>query len=78
MPHVTIPTHCPKCQRRTEVTVREDQYLAWMSGANIQDALPDHPPDTRELLLSGLCPICWEDLLGDAHSPSCFPTEPSE
>jgi hypothetical protein len=40
--------------------------LAWMDGKKIQHALPELSADQREMLMSGICPVCWDETFGDA------------
>lgn len=32
---------------------------------NIQDTLPNLEPEYRELFISGICPKCWDKMIGD-------------
>lgn len=62
---VTIVTTCPFCGRINEVAVNEADYWDWQDGALVQDAFPYLSADEREMLISGICPTCWEkDLRG--------------
>lgn len=57
--HVT----CPCCGKEQVVTVDVNRYEAWRRGElMIQHALPDLTPDQREVLLSGICPECWDKM----------------
>lgn len=61
-----IYTHCPNCMKQFVLTVPEQAYKAWArKEAHIQDAMPMLSADERELLLSGLCPKCWNKLFGE-------------
>ena len=62
MKEVTIVTVCPICNRINEITVREADVLLWNAGALVQDAFPYLSADEREMLISGICPDCWENL----------------
>ena len=57
---VTIVTTCPFCGHANEVAVNEADYWDWQDGALIQDAFPYLSADEREMLISGICPACWE------------------
>ena len=60
---------CPYCGRLQILEVNENQYNDYLAGKPIQVAFPDSSPDDRELILSGICPECWEDILKDEESP---------
>lgn len=62
MKEVTIVTVCPICNCINEITVREADVLLWNEGALVQDAFPYLSADEREMLISGICPDCWETL----------------
>lgn len=50
------------CGKITMTRVDRDQFKLWKSGTHIQDAFPDLNPFDREVLISGLCYKCQEDL----------------
>jgi hypothetical protein len=39
----------------------------WKDGALIQDAFPEVDKETRELIISGTHPACWQKMFGDAE-----------
>ena len=53
---------CPHCHKLQTIEVNESQYNDWMAGKNIQRAFPDLSADQRELLISGICHECWEEI----------------
>lgn len=56
-----INTTCPFCGKTTPVQIRRvADYNAWQNGALAQDAFPHLSADEREMLISGICPKCWE------------------
>ena len=57
---VCVITVCPFCGHANEVMVNEDDYWNWQDGAFVQDAFPYLSPDEREMLISGICPKCWD------------------
>lgn len=78
---MTITTTCPFCGRSTDVLVDEVEYGCWLEGMSIQDAMPDLSPDEREMLISGICPNCWEQMFGsdeDEESDEEFEDEDDE
>ena len=66
---ITAVITCINCQRPQEVEMTEDQLHRLKNcrstGEHVQDILPHHSADERELFISGICPICWKDLFGD-------------
>lgn len=64
---VAIVTRCPSCGKKSEIPVRPEQLAAWLrpGGPLVQDAFPELSADDRELLISGLCPPCWDKAVGD-------------
>ena len=60
-----IECRCPFCGVVRIVTVDAIDYLAWEVGdALAQDAFPYLSADEREMLISGICPTCWEKTFG--------------
>ena len=66
---ISVQNVCPKCGKLQTVKVEQSQYHRWMAGENIQKAMPNLTPNEREVLLSGICPECWEKI---------FPSENEE
>lgn len=61
---VTVITRCPFCGHANEVAVNEMDYLDWQDGMLVQKAFPYLSADKREMLISGICPTCWEKTFG--------------
>lgn len=57
---VCVVTCCPMCGRGNEVEVNEMDYLDWSDGELAQVAFPYLSNSEREMLISGICPTCWE------------------
>lgn len=55
-----IRTTCPLCGRTSFVTVDPVGFDAYRAGALVQDAFPRLSADEREMLISGICPECWD------------------
>jgi len=60
---VCIITRCPLCGRANEVEVNENDYFDWDDGAHVQVAFPYLSANEREMLVSGICPTCWNKML---------------
>ena len=61
---VCVVTQCPFCGRSNEIEVNEADYRDWDEGALAQDAFPYLSADEREVLISGICPTCWNKTFG--------------
>ena len=57
---VAVP--CRRCNEVTELKVDFEQFTKWQQGELIQNALPELDVDQRELLISGTCPTCWDEM----------------
>lgn len=54
---------CPFCHKLTTIQVVEEDYLAWKyDGVLIQNAMPYLPTNVREMLISGLCDDCQDEM----------------
>jgi hypothetical protein len=42
-------------------------YQFW-AGSFVQDAFPEMPKQHREMLISGTCPECWDDMFKDCDN----------
>lgn len=62
-----IEVTCVSCGTRHTIIVPTANYRMWASGqAKIQHALPMLSSSERELLISNICPKCWDRLFGGA------------
>lgn len=58
-----VEVECVSCKTKHTILVPTSGYKLWASGqAKIQDAMPQLSEDERELLMSGICPKCWDKL----------------
>ena len=62
---VSIDATCFQCKTTHHFILNKDQYLDWQIGMRIQNAFPEMDPDTRELLISGICGTCFDNLFGE-------------
>ena len=72
----TIETTCPFCRKAHTVQVHGKDYLDWQHGVLAQDAFPYLSADEREMLISGICPTCWEKMFSseeeEEEEEECF------
>lgn len=65
MPEIVITKTCVICGRVKAIKVPENGYKLWAAGMKkIQDAMPLVPAEDREMLMSGICPLCFDKLFG--------------
>jgi len=57
---VNVLGTCPLCGKEWNVSVSASEYAEWKSGRLIQDAMPSVPAEQREMLITGICPECWD------------------
>ena len=62
---VTIETVCPFCGKVSEILVNEEDYLRYKDGEGlVQDIFWYLDASERELLMTGICPSCWDSMFG--------------
>lgn len=60
---LNINAVCRVCNTSYMLSVDAENYLTWREGEGfIQDLLPELSPDERELLISGTCGNCFDDM----------------
>lgn len=59
---ITIQTICPICGKVSYIDVPFEGYLAYMQGEPIIKCFPSLSADEREMLISGVCPQCWDEM----------------
>lgn len=60
-----ISATCVDCGKTQQFEVATAHYDAWSNGALIQNALPEVPLEQREILISGMCSVCFDLLFDD-------------
>lgn len=59
-----IEKACPFCGAKCMCGYPTDGYEKWIGGELIQKAMPTVPSESREFLISGMCPECQEKIFG--------------
>ena len=59
---VLVGSGCPICGKFHEVMVSEADYYNWQDGELAQNAFPYLSAEEREILISGICPTCWDKM----------------
>lgn len=65
MRDLEILCECPFCGKVNSVMVAADDYAAYLEGMLIQDALPYLSADEREMIKTGICGGCWDNMFAD-------------
>lgn len=73
-----VKTTCPMCHCDTYIQVDAEEYARWQAGELIQVAMPNLDADEREMLISGICPDCWDDTFGDEYEDEDYFSEPED
>jgi hypothetical protein len=57
---------CIQCHKDYEVPITEAQLVRWRSGnEHIQHIVPEMSPALREMLISGICGVCFDAMFGE-------------
>lgn len=63
MNNVYVDVKCPQCGKIHTLEMTKEQYSQYKSGEGyIQDIFSDWDPSIREMLISGICPNCWNKI----------------
>ena len=57
-----VLTRCPFCGHDNVIEVNKMDYLDWQDGMLAQDAFPYLSASDREMLITGICPTCWDGM----------------
>lgn len=58
----TFRVPCTSCHKDNSLAVHGSGLFKYNRGATVQAAFPELSAAQRELLLSGLCGVCWDAL----------------
>jgi len=63
---VNVTTNpCIMCGETATVKMLVHHYLEWQKGGLINMVCPEMPAETREMLISGTHPDCWDKMVQD-------------
>ena len=51
---------CPICGKMNEFECTESEWDEYKKGGLVQNCFPHATPEQRELLMTGICPECWD------------------
>lgn len=60
-----LKTFCPICRCFTDVCLNIEDYNRQKNGELIQNAMPYLNAEEREMLISGICPSCWNNMFNE-------------
>lgn len=75
MKKIAIETRCPLCGATNRVIVFDADCDRWIDGELVQNAFPYLTADERELLVSGLCFKCQNDVFGSDDEEDYEPAD---
>ena len=53
---------CRLCRSEGTISCTEQEFESWKNGTHIQTAMPKLSVDQRELLISGICGKCFDEM----------------
>jgi hypothetical protein len=62
-----VAIQCVKCQNVHILLVGSDDLHRWKDGELIQDAMPYLSADEREILISSICGLCFDEMFGEGE-----------
>ena len=63
----TTVVNCIQCHQPQHIEARTADLDAWIGGELIQVAMPYLTADEREILISGVCGTCFDNMFGDGE-----------
>lgn len=64
METIELKKACVCCHKFVTLNVKPADLVAYERGAHAQEAFPYLEPSQREVLISGVCPDCWNNMFG--------------
>lgn len=66
---MTLEVDCRVCGKTVNVVIEQEDFKKFKNheGA-VQDIFPYLGADEREMLISGICPECWEKLFNNHNT----------
>jgi hypothetical protein len=64
MKKIAIEVRCPFCGHVSIIGVNEEDYITWSSDELAQNCFPYLDASEREILISGLCLKCQDEVFG--------------
>lgn len=67
---------CEGCEDIFTFSLDPKALEAWQAGVHVQQAFPELSDDERELLISGTCGACWEEMFPEEEESDYWPWGP--
>ena len=64
MEKILVGNRCPMCQKMHKVAVNKRDYDDWQGGMSLLRAFPYLNTYQREIIQTGTCQSCWDNLFG--------------
>ena len=61
--NIPIIRKCPMCGKLQTLIVNKYDYEKWQRGELVQKCFPYLSPKEREVLETGICSECWDNML---------------
>lgn len=74
---VNIEISCSFCSEVQGMEVERLDLLSYMQGEAADSCFPYLPAPERELLISGMCPKCWDRMVGIEEFDGEYPPSDS-
>ena len=65
MDKIIVVTRCPVCTETHELSVDFGEYENYRDGMLIQKAMPSLSDEEREMLITGTCGRCWDEMFNN-------------
>jgi len=57
-----VAVDCIQCKETQHITTKTEDLDSWENGELIQNAMPYLTADEREVLISGICGTCFDNM----------------
>lgn len=65
MTKICITNICPFCGDLSQVLVNEEDYKKYLEGEMVQNCFPYLNATEREVIISGICPTCQNNIFNE-------------
>ena len=62
---ITLSIKCHHCGKTFNITMTGQQCFDYQNGCHVQEVFPDKSADERELLISGICGKCYDNIMAE-------------
>lgn len=69
--YISTEVPCISCGNHRIISCDPIDYMEWLGGKLIQNAMPYLSIDDREMLISRICPDCWKNMYGSDDDEDC-------